>query len=281
MNIIDKVKKTLIKASTSYSEDRVKAIKEAYLNETNENAKWVLDLIIKNMEIAKKNKVPLCDDTGIPHVLIEIGDKTEFIPNNLFKDIKKGIAIGLKTLPGRPMAVKGNDIEKIEQSKGLYSQSEKVESTPFLLDTYKGDEIKIHILLLGGGPEIRSKTIEVFHQRNHDNIFNMAFNHLKDNLPILGCTPTIPVIGVGRTHFEATSLMLKGMIYGNIDKQSKLEKKFTYKINKLQIGPMGLGGDTTALGSFINVGSQRASGVRIVSIHPSCFVEPRVASFQI
>jgi fumarate hydratase subunit alpha len=281
MNIAGEIEKTLIKASTNYSKDRIKALNKAYQSETNENAKWVLDLIIKNMKISKEDKIPLCDDTGIPHVLIEVGDDAEIIPNHLFKEIKKGIAIGLKNLPGRPMAVKGDDIERIEQSRGLYTQSEKVEPTPFLLDNCKGDKIKIHILLLGGGPEIRSKTIEVFHQRDYKNVFNVAFNHLKDNLAILGCTPTIPVIGVGRTHFEANSLMLKGMVYGNLDKQSKLEKEFTTKINNLQIGPMGLGGNNTALGSFINIGPQRASGVRILSVRPSCFIEPRLSSFQI
>ncbi|MDR2623423.1 MAG: fumarate hydratase [Methanobrevibacter sp.] len=281
MNIVDEVGKTLIKASTSYSKDRVKALKNAYLNETNENAKWALELMIKNMGIGEKDKVPLCDDTGIPHVLIEVGEDVKEIPNRLFKDIKEGIGIGLKNLPGRPMAVKGDDIERIEQSKGLYPNSEKLEPTPFLMDTYNGDKIKIHILLLGGGPEIRAKTSEVFHKRDHNNVLNSAFNHLKNSLKLLGCTPAIASIGVGRTHFEATTLMLKGMVYGNLDKQSELEKKFSERLNQLQIGAMGLGGNTTVLGSFINVGPQRASGVRILAIRPCCFVEPRIAFFEL
>jgi fumarate hydratase subunit alpha len=280
MDIINKVEKTLIKASTRYSKDRAKALIKAYHNETNEDAKWALELMVKNMEIARKDKVPLCDDTGVPHILIEIGDNVKSIPNKLFEDIKEGVAIGLKNLPGRPMAVKGNNIERIEQSKGLYSNSESLKAAPFLIDTYNGDKIKIHILLLGGGPEIRAKTNKVFHKRDYNNILRVAFNHLKDNLNLLGCTPSIPSIGIGRTHFEATALMLKGMAYGNLDNQSDLEKNFTKRLNQLQIGTMGFGGDTTALGSFINIGPQRASGVRLLAIRPCCFVEPRVASFE-
>ncbi|MDR2544214.1 MAG: fumarate hydratase [Methanobrevibacter sp.] len=280
MDIVNEVEKTLIEASTTYSKDRVEALKKAYQRETNENAKWALDLMIKNMETGEKDKVPLCDDTGIPHTLIEVGEDVENIPSRLFENIKEGIAIGLQKLPGRPMAVLGNDIEKIEQSKGLYPNSESLKPAPFLVDNYAGDKIKVHILLLGGGPEIRSKTTKVFHKRDYNNIFNVAFNHLKGNLSLLGCTPAIPSIGVGRTHFEATTLMLKGIAYGNLDNQSDLEKSFTGRLNQLQIGPLGLGGNTTVLGSFINIGPQRASGVRLLSVRPCCFVEPRVASFE-
>ncbi|MDR1820221.1 MAG: fumarate hydratase [Methanobrevibacter sp.] len=280
MDIVNKVEKAVIKASTTYSKDRIKALNKAYQEETNENAKWVLDLMIKNMETGEKDKFPLCDDTGIPHTLIEIGEDVENIPNRLFEDIREGIAVGLQKLPGRPMAVMGNDIERIEQSKGLYPSSESLKPSPFLVDTSTGDKIKVHILLLGGGSEIRAKTTKVFHKRDYNNIFNVAFNHLKDNLGLLGCTPAIPSIGVGRTHFEAISLMLKGMAYGNLEKQSDLEKSFTERLNQLQIGPLGLGGNTTVLGSFINIGSQRASGVRLLSVRPCCFVEPRVSFFE-
>ncbi|GAA5818019.1 MAG: fumarate hydratase subunit alpha [Methanobrevibacter sp. CfCl-M3] len=280
MDIVNEVEKALIEASTTYSKDRVEALKKAYQRETNENAKWALDLMIKNMETGEKDKVPLCDDTGIPHTLIEVGEDVENIPSRFFENIKEGIAIGLQKLPGRPMAVLGNDIEKIEQSKGLYPNSESLKPAPFLVDNCAGDKIKIHILLLGGGSEIRSKTTKVFHKRDYNNIFNVAFNHLKDNLSLLGCTPAIPSIGVGRTHFEATTLMLKGIAYGNLDNQSDLEKSFTGRLNQLQIGPLGLGGNTTVLGSFINIGPQRASGVRLLSVRPCCFVEPRVASFE-
>ena len=97
---------------------------------------------------------------------------------------------------------------------------------------------------------------------------------------MLGCTPSIPAIGVGRTHFEANALMLRAMAHGSLNNQSDIEKFIADELNKTDIGPLGLGGKTTVLGSFVNIGSQRASGVRIVAVRPACFVEPRVYSFE-
>ena len=71
------------------------------------------------------------------------------------------------------------------------------------------------------------------------------------------------------------------MAHGNIEKQNKIENYLTNELNKTNIGPMGLGGKNTVLASFIKIGNQRASGVRIVSARPSCFVEPRVETIKI
>ena len=98
---------------------------------------------------------------------------------------------------------------------------------------------------------------------------------------MLGCTPSIPSIGIGRTHYEATSLLLKSIAYGSLDNQSSVEKEITERLNNTNIGPLGFGGRTTVLGTYLNIGNQRASGVRIVSIRPSCFVEPRVATIKL
>ncbi|RBQ24257.1 hypothetical protein ALNOE001_03820 [Candidatus Methanobinarius endosymbioticus] len=284
MNLSSKIEKLLIKASTSYPQDRINAFKKALGEETNENAIWALELMLKNAEITNKNKSPLCDDTGIPHVFIELG-KNRNISFESFEDIKKGIANGFKNLPGRPMAVKGNDIERIEQSNGLYDESEKVFSPSFLIDSINDEEfsdnIKIHLLLLGGGPEIRAKTYRVFHKKNYRNVLNVAIERCKENLNLLGCTPSIPAVGIGRTQFEANSLLLKSLVYGNLDNQSEFENYITDELNKTNIGPMGLGGKTTAIGSFVKIGPQRASGVRILASRPCCFVEPRVGNIKI
>ena len=255
----------------------------------NENAVWALEQMIENFKVARKNNLPLCDDTGIPHVIIQVGEKRE-IPKNFFNDINTGIANGLDKLPGRPMAVKGNDIERIEQSKGLYEESNMMKPVSFLFEqkdesTYgkildlDDDKIKINILLEGGGPEIRAKTYRVFHKRDSNIVFAEAIGWLKDSLAMLGCTPSIPSIGIGRTHFEANALMIRAMAHGNLNNQADIEKKVVDELNSTNIGPLGLGGATTVLGSFVNIGNQRASGVRIVAVRPACFVEPRVSSF--
>lgn len=275
MDIVDKVSDSIIKASTHLTDDKRNALKLAIKNETNENASWALTQILENYEVAEKTKFPLCDDTGIPHVIIELGSERQ-ITSDLIRQINEGIYIGLNKLPARPMAVKGNPIERIEQSKGLYDNPGLMKPASFLIDNASNpDTLNIHFLLQGGGPEIRAKTYRVYHKRSFEIVINEAIGWLKDSLKLLGCTPSIPAIGIGRTHYEASSLMLKAMAYGNLDNLTAHEKYVTEKLNRTNIGPLGFGGNTTVLGTFLKIGNQRASGVRIVSLRPSCFVEPR------
>ena len=151
--------------------------------------------------------------------------------------------------------------------------------------TYKRDispdTLNIHFLLEGGGPEIRAKTYRVYHKRSIENVIDTACDWLKESLKMLGCTPSIPAIGIGRTHYEATALLLKSIVYGNLDNQNVYEMYVTNNLNQTDIGPLGLGGKTTVLGSYVNIGNQRASGVRIVSVRPSCFVEPRISTLKL
>jgi fumarate hydratase subunit alpha len=275
MDIVDKVSDSIIKASINLSSDKKDALKLAIEKETNENARWALSQILENYEVAMRDRFPLCDDTGIPHVIIELGQNRE-ITSELISQINEGIYQGLNKLPARPMAVKGNSIERIEQSQGLYDDPGLMKPASFLIDESENpDALNVHFLLQGGGPEIRAKTYRVYHKRKFDIVIGEAISWLKDSLKLLGCTPSIPAIGIGRTHYEASSLMLKAMVYGNLNNLSDKEQYVTNELNKTNIGPLGLGGKTTVLGSFIKIGNQRASGVRIVSVRPACFVEPR------
>ena len=290
MDIVNSISKKIIEASTSLSKDKLEALKKAILIEDNDNAKWALEQIYENYKVSEKIKFPLCDDTGIPHVIVEIGSERE-ISGELLNQIHEGIYLGLNNLPARPMAVKGNFVERIEQSKGLYEKPGMLKPANILIDsendesTYSRkinpDTLNIHFLLQGGGPEIRSKTYRVYHKRSFSNVIDTACDWLEESLNLLGCTPSIPSIGIGRTHFEATSLLLKSIAYGSLDKQSTHENYITNRLNDSGIGPLGFGGKTTVLGCYLNIGNQRASGVRIVSIRPSCFVEPRVATLTL
>ena len=290
MSILDDISKTIIDASTTLSCDKYDALKRAIELEDNENAKWALEQILENYKVAQDIKFPLCDDTGIPHVIVEIGEDRQ-LSGKLINQIHRGIELGLNNLPARPMAVIGDEVQRINQSEGLFEKPGMLRPAPILIDngldehSYKRDispdTLNIHFILEGGGPEIRAKTLRVYHKRSFDNVINTACEWLEESLKMLGCTPSIPAIGIGRTHYEATSLLLKAIAYGNLDNQSEHEKRINNRLNKTDIGPMGFGGKTTVLGTYLNIGNQRASGVRIVSIRPSCFVEPRVATLKL
>ena len=290
MDILNDISNAIIEASTTLSKDKYDALKNAIDAEDSKNARWALKQILENYQVAQKNRFPLCDDTGIPHVIIEMGEERQ-VTGELLNQIHEGIALGLNSLPARPMAVKGDEIQRIEQSEGLYDEPGRLAPASILVDTpndestYKRDiapdTLNVHFLLEGGGPEIRAKTYRVYHKRSFENVIGTACEWLESSLEMLGCTPSIPSIGIGRTHFEATSLLLKSIAYGNLSNQSRYEQEITDRLNRTGIGPMGLGGKTTVLGCYLNIGNQRASGVRIVSIRPSCFVEPRVATLKL
>ena len=87
MDILDEISNTIIKASTTLSSDKYKALRKAIDMEDNENAKWALAQILENYHVAEKTGFPLCDDTGIPHVIIEIGQNRE-ISGELLNQIR-------------------------------------------------------------------------------------------------------------------------------------------------------------------------------------------------
>ena len=93
-NIIDKICDTLVKAGSSFLGDKKKAYSLAIDKETNAHAKWVLQTVLQNAEVAEKTHCPLCDDTGIPHILIEIGPNA-VLTGNTIESIKEGVYQGL------------------------------------------------------------------------------------------------------------------------------------------------------------------------------------------
>lgn len=274
------VAETLIEASTTFREDQILAYNNAIEREDNPNARWVLEKILENAKIAEEIRKPLCDDTGIPHLFIEIGEGV-FIDKNFLDNINEGVKIGLRRLPGRPMAVKGNELERMGQNKGLYEDPGMVLSAPFQIRAIHDKKIIVTVMMLGGGPEIRAKTYRVFHRHNGMNVIEEAARWAADEVEKLGCTPAIPAIGIGRTHYEATCLMLEAMKEGNLLNQSILEKRVTEIINQTHVGPLGLGGRTTALASFVKVGNFRAGGTRMVSMRLGCCWDPRRARKEI
>lgn len=278
--IVTLVQNALIDASSVFSEDKKLAYNLAIEKETNENAKWALKQILDNAKIAEKNHSPLCDDTGIPHLILDVGEK-QAISGSFLDAINCGISKGLKKLPGRPMAVLGNDKEQIDQSQGLNDDSSAIKPAPILIRKCNDNVIRLHVLMLGGGPAIRAKTYRVFHKHNVDVVIDEIVKWSIDGVSKLGCTPCTLAIGIGRSHYEASSLMLQAQVDGNYNIQSDLEQTITNRVNDAKIGPLGLGGNTSVLGTFLKVGQQRASGVRIVCVRPCCCFEPRIATVDL
>jgi len=279
-DIVGLVRDTLVQAGSTFREDKKSAYRRAIESEQNEKARWVLETVLANAEAAESNHSPLCDDTGIPHLLLEVGEDCA-VTGRMLDEIREGVRQGLRALPGRPMGIMGDDSCRIDQSGGLDPDSAGVEPAPILLRRCGENVIRLHILMFGGGPAIRAKTYRVFHRHNTRVVLDEIVNWAVEGVAQLGCSPCTLAVGIGRSHFEAAAMMLQAQADGRYDVQSEMEREITRRVNEANIGPLGLGGNTSVLATFLKVGPQRASGVRIVCVRPTCCFEPRIATVEL
>lgn len=280
-NIIEKVAQCLVTAGSTFREDQKDAYRRAIADSNSEGSCWVMKQVLENAIVAEKNRGPLCDDTGIPHVYIEVG-KNRALTGQMMKDIKEGIRQGLRLLPGRPMAIKGDDYARIDQSGGLDEDSGALAPSPFLIRECEDDDaLRLTVLMLGGGPAIRGITQRVFHKHSVQVVIDEIIARAIPAVSQLGCSPCTLAVGIGRSQFEATSMMMEAMAKGNYNEQSDFEKTITERVNESNTGALGLGGKTSVLATFAKVGPQRASGVRVVALRPCCCFEPRRATVEL
>lgn len=271
------VRDAVIEASTVFRDDQIQAFKAAIAQETNGEAKWVLEKILENAALARQKTYPLCNDTGTPHIYISMGNRVK-VPQGFFEAISDGVRRGLRELPCRPMAVKGGMVERLIQAKGLSDDPGELAPAQFALERCQDERVDVTVMMLGGGSEIRARTHHIFHMGDAKRVIDELTQWAIEGVSLLGCTPSVPAIGIGRTHYEATTFMLRALAYGRLDRQNELESLITKRINETGVGPLGLGGKTTALASFLEIGPLRASGVRIACMRLGCCYDPRRAT---
>lgn len=278
--IVTAVRDCLVTAGSTFREDKKSAYRAAIAAEQNGNARWALETILKNAEAAERNRSPLCDDTGIPHLLLELGPDAA-VTAELLDDIREGVAEGLRLLPGRPMGIMGKDAQRLDQSGGLDEDPAGVLPAPILLRRSERPGLRLHVLMFGGGPAIRGKTYRVYHKHSVPVVLDEIVSWAKESVTQLGCSPCTLAVGIGRSHYEASSMMLQALVDGTYSVQSEMEQEITRRVNEANIGPLGLHGNTSVLATFLKVGPQRASGIRVVCLRPCCCFEPRIACAEL
>ena len=276
-SVIEKVAECLVMAGSTFREDQKEAYRHAINDEDNPNSCWVMRQLLDNALVAEDRKSPLCDDTGIPHLFLEVGPN-KYVTGELLQQIQAGIALGLRHLPGRPMAIKGDDMQRIDQSGGLDDDHGALAPSPIIIKSVEENVLRLTVMMLGGGPAIRGITQRVFHKHSVQAIIEEIVNRAQPAVSQLGCSPCTLAIGIGRSQFEATSLMMEAMAKGNFNEQTEFERTVTQRVNDANIGALGLGGKCSVLATFAKIGPQRASGVRIVALRPCCCFEPRRAT---
>jgi fumarate hydratase subunit alpha len=260
----DIIYEALISATYKISEDLKIALKNAYNKETSPLAKYVLSQIIKNYEIAQSEKISLCQDTGRIVMFVEMGQEAVFSEGFLLSALYKAIS----------RASSDGYLRDSVMSDPLNPESSISNVPPIMhIEFVRGDRIKIYIMLKGAGSENVSFTKIYSPAVPAETIKEEIFEKIKSDL-IKACPPVIVGIGIGGT-FEYSAILAKKALLRKLDSHNKnqfyakWEKELLEKINKTNIGPMGVGGKTTALGVNIEYAPSHVSSIP-VSVNISC-----------
>jgi fumarate hydratase subunit alpha len=250
--ITDTVARLCHKANFELRTDVLSALNTAYKRETNRRAKAILKAVIDNAAMARKNRLAICQDTGMPCVFIEIGQDVH-ISGDINKAVSKGIEQGYRSGYFRNSVVK----DPIQRGAPGY--------TPGIIhiDMVSGSKIKITVMPKGFGCENKSQ-LRMFNPTAKTSDIR---KFIAEAVKIAGpdaCPPYVVGVGIGATADHACLLAKKALLK-KIDsgRRSSLEKDALDDINKLNIGPMGLGGKTTALAVNIRTHPTHIAGLPV------------------
>ena len=264
------IKEMCIKANHYLSDDMDDAMKQAVNTEKSPLGKKILNQLQENLEIADKEFIPICQDTGMAVVFIEIGQEVHFVGDLLENAINEGVKEGYTEGYLRKSVVKDPLIR--ENTK---------DNTPAVIhySIVPGDKVKITLAPKGFGSENMSRIFMLKPADGIEGVKNAILTAVRDAGPN-ACPPMVVRVGIGGT-FEKCAILAKKALTRNINENSDipyvadLEKEMLEKINGLGIGPGGLGGTTTALAVNINTYPTHIAGLP-VAVNICCHVNRHV-----
>lgn len=263
-DIIEKeVRKLCIKANLELRKDVLSALKNAKRKEKSSRARHMLDIIIYNSLIAKKKRLPICQDTGMVVVYLEIGQGL-----NIRGDINKAIERGVLR------AYNDGYFRKSVVSDPLMRKNNHTNLPPIIhTKLVPGNKMKITVVAKGFGCENASRTRMFSPTAGSSSIVDFVVSVIKE-LGSKACPPMYIGIGIGGTLDKAVALSKEAVLrpvgsYSRKPHIARLEKEILKRVNRLKIGPMGVGGDTTALGVAILSYPTHIAGLP-VAINISC-----------
>ena len=264
--ITETIKKMCIEANYSLSSDMVKAMRKAEEKEESVLGKQILAQLQDNLEIAASDMIPICQDTGMAVVFLEVGQDVHFEGGSFEDAVNEGVRRGY-TEGFLRKSVVGDPILR-ENTK---------DNTPAVIHTriVEGDRVKITVAPKGFGSENMSRVFMLKAAEGLEGVKNAILTAVKDAGPN-ACPPLVVGVGIGGT-FEKCALMAKKALTREVGKHSdipyvrKLEEEMLEKINCLGIGPGGLGGTVTALAVNVNTYPTHIAGLP-VAVNICCHV---------
>ncbi|MBC16297.1 MAG: fumarate hydratase [Desulfovibrio sp.] len=241
-DIVEAVAKMCVKANTELPQDVRNKFEQAMAEETSPSAKEVLRQLLENADLANETKLPLCQDCGLAVFFVEIGDDCRVVGGNLRELINEGVR-------------KGYDEGFLRKSAcDPLTRANTGDGTPALIhfDVVPGDKLKIFFMAKGGGSENMSRVTMLAPAQGWEGVKQFVINRVAEAGPN-PCPPTIIGIGIGGT-FDHSAKIAKKALMRDLDdthpdpELAAKEKELEEALNKLGIGPMGLGGKTTVLG---------------------------------
>ncbi|NLK78464.1 MAG: fumarate hydratase [Clostridiales bacterium] len=269
-DITKNIKEMCIEANHYLSKDMDEALKKAVDTEKATLGKKILNQLQENLEIADKEMIPICQDTGMAVVFLEIGQDVHFEGATLEDAINEGVRQGYTEGYLRKSVV-GDPIIR-ENTK---------DNTPAVIhyEIVPGDKVKITLAPKGFGSENMSRVFMLKPADGIEGVKNAILTAVKDAGPN-ACPPMVVGVGIGGT-FEKSAILAKKALTRDVNKHSEipyvkeLEEEMLEKINHLGIGPGGLGGTTTALAVNINTYPTHIAGLP-VAINICCHVNRHV-----
>ncbi|MDP2927425.1 MAG: fumarate hydratase [Candidatus Omnitrophota bacterium] len=245
------------RANFSLGRDVLFALRKAYRTEKNRRAKTILKAILDNAAYAQKENLAICQDTGMPVVFVQVGQDLK-IAGNLKAAINKGIEAGYKKYSLR------NSICADPLLRGKSGFSPCI----MHMDIVSGDKIELTLLPKGFGCENKSQ-LKMFKPTSGIEEIKQFIIEVVKNAGPDACPPYVIGVGIGGTADYASIMAKKALLTKLSAKHSRLEEDLLKQINKTGIGPMGLGGKTTALALNILTYPTHIAGLP-VSVNISC-----------
>ncbi len=265
------IKYLCMDANYYLSDDIRNQLKKAREKETFDIAKGILDKILINADIAKNEKMPMCQDTGMTCVFIELGQEVHIVGGSLEEAINSGVAQGYEEGFLRKSVVK-DAINRVNTK----------DNTPAVIyyDIVPGDKLKITVAPKGFGSENMSQIKMLKPSDGLEGVKAFILKVVKEAGPN-PCPPIVVGVGIGGTFDRAATIAKKAAIrptnQANTDPfYEDLEKELTEEINKLGIGPQGFGGRTTALAVNIETYPTHIAGLPVavnINCHAARHVE--------
>ncbi|MBQ6713920.1 MAG: fumarate hydratase [Clostridia bacterium] len=260
------VAKLCIESNKDLPRDIKDGICDAKCNECNALAKSVLSELVKNLEASKELDIPICQDTGMAIVFLEIGQDVHLVGGDIYEAINRGVAKGYtegllrKSVVGDPLRRKNTD-----------------DNTPAVIHTriVSGDEVKITVAPKGFGSENMSGIRMLTPFDSRQGVINAVLEIVK-NASDNPCPPMVIGVGIGGDFEQCAYLSKKALLRKISERNSdpyykELEEEILDLVNELNIGPQGFGGNTTALAVNIETAPTHIAGLP-VAVNIGCHV---------